>query len=608
MAVVRDVVRGIVRPVVNSINERYFSWSRYWTPQSAEIMNEMPDKVLILFNHNIDENSIPDISAFTLAGKTITSVVIIGAIVVLTISVTYVYGDIVTVSYVKPVTNPLINVKSFSNLSVTNNISLLLSDTFTGSDNTRLNVHTMDKGAGWTEAIGTWNIISNKARQILTTGLYYYSIIDAGSGDIDCSLDITMPLLAKYIMGITFRYIDDTHNWDTHIQLDTDSANPYIYLGNSGGFVASVVQVTKEPGVARTLRVVAFGELVTVYWNGVKVIETTSSYNQTEAKVGLYSYNDAQYGVVLHDNFKAIKVKSVWDRIGIVLSSDDALPKVSEPCVIYESGVFKMWCSKGGWGVENGYIGYATSIDGITWVHSALNPIVYGFRPAILKYNGVYYLYVINGDGSGAGVQFDLYTSSDGVAFTLDTATILVKGGLGAWDEYGIENRFVWIENSTWYMLYEASGAIGGISRYRTGLATSSDGRSWTKDVVHNPVIDISRGSGRMWIRKIGSHYYCWIHNGGLPMQIYRMRSTDLFTWTEYPAIDSVFIRKAINEGLGSAMGQVVDPFMLEYNNKVYLFYNAQINGTNPVTAGYIKMAITDMPITKLVLTNEDIV
>jgi|WetSurMetagenome_2_1015567.scaffolds.fasta_scaffold17056_2 hypothetical protein len=88
------------------------------------------DKVVITFDQNLNSAIVPDTSAFALSGKTITNVGISGAVVTLTISVAYDYGNTATAVYTKPATNPLTalvgggKVDSFSQ-AVTNNIVYL---------------------------------------------------------------------------------------------------------------------------------------------------------------------------------------------------------------------------------------------------------------------------------------------------------------------------------------------------------------------------------------------------------------------------------------------------------------------------------------------------
>jgi len=74
---------------------------------TATVEDETPTKVYINFAWNLDDTSVPDSSAFTLAGKTISGVVITGATITLTVTVAYVYGDVITVDYTMPVVDPL---------------------------------------------------------------------------------------------------------------------------------------------------------------------------------------------------------------------------------------------------------------------------------------------------------------------------------------------------------------------------------------------------------------------------------------------------------------------------------------------------------------------
>lgn len=99
-------------------------------PLSAEITTANKNKVAITFSQNLNLTSIPATTAFVLAGKTITNVAIIGAVVTLTVSVAYAFGNSgITVDYTKPLINPLLSLTggreapSFVGQSVINNIS-----------------------------------------------------------------------------------------------------------------------------------------------------------------------------------------------------------------------------------------------------------------------------------------------------------------------------------------------------------------------------------------------------------------------------------------------------------------------------------------------------
>lgn len=79
------------------------------------------DEVMIVWAWNLDATSVPDVSAFAIAGKTITNVAVAGGIVTLTVSVAYDFGDVPgDVVYVAPALNPL---KQESSGSVVNNFT-----------------------------------------------------------------------------------------------------------------------------------------------------------------------------------------------------------------------------------------------------------------------------------------------------------------------------------------------------------------------------------------------------------------------------------------------------------------------------------------------------
>jgi hypothetical protein len=104
-------------------------------PSSAQIAQTDPNKVAITFDQALLDTSVPATAAFALAGKTISDVAIVGAVVSLTVTVPYNYGDIVTVDYTKPGTNQLRalagtgQVASFSGFAVTNNGGSFFNDT-----------------------------------------------------------------------------------------------------------------------------------------------------------------------------------------------------------------------------------------------------------------------------------------------------------------------------------------------------------------------------------------------------------------------------------------------------------------------------------------------
>ena len=79
-------------------------------------------------------------------------------------------------------------------------------------------------------------------------------------------------------------------------------------------------------------------------------------------------------------------------------------------------------------------------------------------------------------------------TSTDGITWT-HQGVVLRKGAPGTWDGSNIWCPAVWKEDTTYYMMYPASGSSGTVM----GLATSTDGINWTK-YANNPVLMILIG------------------------------------------------------------------------------------------------------------------
>jgi hypothetical protein len=131
-------------------------------PLSAQIANATPTKIDVTFDQSLNIASIPDVTAFTLAGKTITNVAIVAAVLTLTVSVAYDYGDIVTLDYTKPALNPIralaggMAATTFSAMAVTNLVGLLLGDGNSVVYFDWAKLATLTKDTGGTEKVSAW--------------------------------------------------------------------------------------------------------------------------------------------------------------------------------------------------------------------------------------------------------------------------------------------------------------------------------------------------------------------------------------------------------------------------------------------------------------------
>jgi hypothetical protein len=238
---------------------------------------------------------------------------------------------------------------------------------------------------------------------------------------------------------------------------------------------------------------------------------------------------------------------------------------------MYENGMYHAWY--GGWSGNYDHavanfvkLGYAYSTDGVNWTKYADHPIYdqhWTEDVVIVKNGNTYYMYAENeyaGDGDGATI--DLYTSNDRINWTRYGKVLLASGN--GWESSQVGTATVWKEANKWYMLYEG---FGSGSAGKVGLATSSDGKSWTRHaknpVLANPFdsnLDIAIDS----IVKSNGVYYAYGHyDTGVSNWVGGMfTSTDLIAWTAYPG-NPIFDNSAV----------VVD------NGSHYFFYGL---GANP--------------------------
>jgi hypothetical protein len=232
-------------------------------------------------------------------------------------------------------------------------------------------------------------------------------------------------------------------------------------------------------------------------------------------------------------------------------------------------------------------------------------------RSWVIHVGATYYLYTIP---MPAQNQIDVYTSSDGVTFTLANAGALTLGTTGAWDSWAFGNNSVVFDGSTYRMLYDAY-ALG--ASWQMGAATSSDGIHWAK-YANNPVIgqigNYYAGAASVWRDATTGMYWCWANltyyqNGGvgnaLPTDIARWSSPDFVNWTQSP-IAPTFPRLTWLEGARDYGGQVTDvDVMQDASGNSRLYYTASSSQGKPGAISQVNVAVAPVTLHQLVGTDE---
>jgi predicted GH43/DUF377 family glycosyl hydrolase len=171
---------------------------------------------------------------------------------------------------------------------------------------------------------------------------------------------------------------------------------------------------------------------------------------------------------------------------------------VGRPVVLFDGTIYRMWYM--------GYshnpfpahrIGFANSTDGVVWQKYEQNPILIpgqnngwddgGLGEFTVFFNGTTYIMWYNGQAyMHETLKIGVATSNDGISWTKYPGNPVLAPGSG-WDSYHIYTGPVVKDEDSYLMWYSGQQFP---STVKIGLATSSDGFSWSK-YEGNPVLDI---------------------------------------------------------------------------------------------------------------------
>ena len=277
-------------------------------------------------------------------------------------------------------------------------------------------------------------------------------------------------------------------------------------------------------------------------------------------------------------------------------------------CSVMKDGDdYKMWY-RGQDSSLTSRIGYATSVDGVTWTKHGivLEPTpgswdsAYISAPFVMKDDGVYRMWYCGAtDIGGIARKIGYAESTDGISW-IKHPNFVLEGDASEWDAYSLGNHPVIKEDGTFKMWYGAENAYGGIDHI--GYATSADGINWTK-YAGNPVF--LAGSAN-WnsdavvpgtLMKKDNTYMMWFFGQqGSEINIGYATSEDGIVWNEYgenPVLE-------IDPASSWESSQVAAPAVLEEETGYRMYYT----GVTSHGVAHVGMA-TDGPVAYWSFDNE---
>jgi len=326
-----------------------------------------------------------------------------------------------------------------------------------------------------------------------------------------------------------------------------------------------------------------------IVYSGTAMVDVSAN-QVSNVSITLNPVDNPTGGISIYVNWGGQATTSWIDYYNNPLLSANSFPYCSngvlDPRIILDGGVYKMWCA--GWGYDNKvYIMYATSPDGLNWKYQDSLPVLspgnlgtYCEREvdpgAIIKDQNGYKMY-FSGLSAIGRWSVGLATSTNGITWTKTSQPIL--SGAESW-EYNIGVSDVIKVGNYYYMYYHGTNTnIGYVAKI--GLAISSDGVNFTK-YSGNPILTKTQDWEGMGV-------YCAsvINDSG----VYKMVYMNATTGSDYgfgmaTSSDGInWVKDATNPFFTNymtcnnwALRDASYPFFRKFNNEYRVYYTSMVN------------------------------
>jgi predicted GH43/DUF377 family glycosyl hydrolase len=329
----------------------------------------------------------------------------------------------------------------------------------------------------------------------------------------------------------------------------------------------------------------AFVSQPRVLYDGMQYHMWYVGYDGTRMRIGYATSSDgAVWSKHAGNPVLDAGASGAWDDAG-----------VSGPDVLVDGTGYHMWYS--GYDGTRMRIGYATSTDGVVWQRHAANPVLNvgaggiwdeaGVRGPSVFYDGRQYRMWYAGY-DGARLSIGYATSLDGVTWDEDAQNpVLEVGANGAWDDASVSSPDVLHDGTIYRMFY--TGYDGGQTSigYAMGLVQSAmpqiDETVWVKYPAHTDLESPVSHPSALFSEDT---YHLWyVREQESQRSICYAQSANGVTWETYPD------NPVLSDGIGEVWdGELVSQPSVLYDGTGYHMWYSGYDGTT-MQIGYATSA-----------------
>ena len=291
------------------------------------------------------------------------------------------------------------------------------------------------------------------------------------------------------------------------------------------------------------------------------------------------------------------------------------------PSVIRAEGdILKMWFSGGNDGFNHNRIGYAWSLDGVSWTRHPNNPVLLPEKdpvatyPHVLADGDTLRMWYSEGNFRTPDFVIRYATSTDGGAtWDRHPTPVIEPGPTGSWNETAVFPGDVIKEDGLFKMWF--TGGTGHFvpttdTRYSIGYATSTDGIAWTlydDPATTEPPFHLSdpvllhgassadfdwRSASSASVRGTVAGYELWYHGTQFPgaAAFGHATSPDGIEWTKYEG-------NPVLTAAGTPLAfELLHPSVLFYDDQYHMWLS--LFGGNGPPVGYANIGYATAPLT----------